>query len=70
MFAITSLPFRCKAGGRTFASLGAVKVTVKSAGTASPIGLAESALRPDGKSIETIKGCAVADSSSSGARHC
>ena len=56
MLATMRCPPLYEAGGRTLAGLGAVKVTVRSACTASPMSAAESALMPEGMSSETIKG--------------
>src|ERR1041384_5122219 len=61
MFATINLLFRYAAGGNTLAGFGAVNVIVRSAWTASPIGFAQSALSPEGRSTEIIRGRRVDD---------
>src|SRR5436190_6490301 len=53
MSAMTMSPARVSAGGRTSGSFGAASVTVSPASIDGPIGSAESADRPDGRSIAT-----------------
>ena len=53
MSAMTMSPARVSAGGRTSGSFGAASVTVIAASIESPIGSAESADNPDGRSIAT-----------------
>ena len=52
MSAMTMSPARVSAGGSTSGSFGAASVTVSPASIDSPIGSAESADRPDGRSID------------------